>query len=133
MLIYTSEPEALRATLRDVFDLTHVDAGDGWLIFRLPPAEVGVHPAGPGESSHHLSFMCDDISQTMADLSARGITFSGPAEDQGLRDRELHGAAGRSAGPALPTSPSARDRSVGLTPRSAGRLTMGAAPARWTL
>ena len=83
MLIYTSEPEALRATLRDVFELSHVDAGEGWLIFRLPPAEVGVHPAGPGETSHHLSFMCDDISQTVADLSARGITFTGPPEDHG--------------------------------------------------
>ncbi len=44
-LLYTSEPEALRATLRDVFGFKHVDAGDGWLIFALPPAELGVHPA----------------------------------------------------------------------------------------
>ena len=48
MLLYTSEPEALRATLRDVFGWKHVDAGEGWLIFKLPPAELGVHPAeGP--------------------------------------------------------------------------------------
>ena len=48
MLVYTSEPEKVRAIFRDVFRWTHVDAGDGWLIFALPPAEIGVHPAeGP--------------------------------------------------------------------------------------
>ena len=48
MLFYTTEPEKLRAMLRDVFGWKHVDAGDGWLIFALPPAELGVHPAeGP--------------------------------------------------------------------------------------
>ena len=46
-LLYTSEPEVLRATLRDVFGWEHVDAHDGWLIFALPPAELGVHPADP--------------------------------------------------------------------------------------
>ena len=58
-LLYTSEPEKLRATLRDVFGWHHVDAHDGWLIFALPPAELGVHPSdGP---AHELSFMCDDL------------------------------------------------------------------------
>ncbi len=48
MLLYSSEPEKLRAALRDVFGWTFVDAGEGWLIFALPPAEIGVHPAeGP--------------------------------------------------------------------------------------
>ena len=48
VLLYSTEPEALRATLRDVFGWKHVDAGHGWLIFALPPAELGVHPAeGP--------------------------------------------------------------------------------------
>ena len=65
VLLYTSEPEALRATLRDVFGFKHVDAGEGWLIFALPPAELGVHPAeGPTHESgvrHQLTFMCDDI------------------------------------------------------------------------
>jgi hypothetical protein len=49
VLLYTTEPEALRAALRDVFGWAHVDAGEGWLIFRLPPAEIGVHPAGGEE------------------------------------------------------------------------------------
>mgnify|MGYP006203593707 CR=1 FL=1 len=69
MLLYTSEPEALRAMLRDVFGFTHVDAGGGWLIFALPPAELGVHPAeGPTWDSgvrHQISFMCDDIQATI--------------------------------------------------------------------
>jgi hypothetical protein len=51
-LIYTSEPDAVRALFRDVFAWQHVDAGDGWLIFKLPPAEVAVHPlmGSPGTS-----------------------------------------------------------------------------------
>jgi hypothetical protein len=87
MLFYTPEAEALRATLRDVFGLAHVDAGDGWLIFALPPAELGVHPAeGPTAAAdvrHQISFMCDDIHRTVADLKARGIQFTGEPEDQG--------------------------------------------------
>lgn len=79
MLLYTSEPEALRATLRDVFGWTNVDAGGGWLIFALPPAEVGVHPAEV--PSHQFSLMCDDIEQTVAELEAKGIEFRGEPED----------------------------------------------------
>jgi hypothetical protein len=81
-LLYTSKPEELRATLRDVFGWDHVDAHDGWLIFRLPPAELGVHPADA--PAHELSFMCDDIRATMADLEAKGIRFEGEPEDQGF-------------------------------------------------
>ena len=87
MLLYTSEPEALRAVLRDVFGFKYVDAGEGWLIFRLPPAEVGVHPAdGPTFESgmrHQISFMCDDIHKTTAELRARGVTVAGEPEDEG--------------------------------------------------
>lgn len=87
MLFYTPEAEALRATLRDAFGLPHVDAGEGWLIFRLPPAEIGVHPAeGPTFESgvrHQISFMCDDIHRTVAELKAKGISFTGEPEDEG--------------------------------------------------
>src|SRR5687767_5495807 len=69
VLLYTTEPDALRATLRDVFGWKHVDAGDGWLIFALPPAELGVHPAeGPTYDTgtrHQLTLMCDDIAATV--------------------------------------------------------------------
>ena len=87
MLLYTSEPEALRATLRDVFGWKHVDAGEGWLIFKLPPAELGVHPAeGPTYESgmrHQISLMCDDIHATVRELRAKGIAVEGEPEDEG--------------------------------------------------
>jgi catechol 2,3-dioxygenase-like lactoylglutathione lyase family enzyme len=87
VLLYTSEAEKLRATLRDVFGWKHVDAGDGWLIFALPPAEVGVHPAeGPTYESgvrHQFTLMCDDIQATVRDLRGKGIRIPGEPEDEG--------------------------------------------------
>jgi catechol 2,3-dioxygenase-like lactoylglutathione lyase family enzyme len=80
-LLYTSDPEALRACFRDVFGWDHVDAHDGWLIFALPPAELGIHPAE--QPAHELSFMCDDIEATMAELRAKGIEFDGEPVNQG--------------------------------------------------
>jgi Glyoxalase/Bleomycin resistance protein/Dioxygenase superfamily len=89
-LLYTPEAEAVRAILRDVLELHHVDAGDGWLIFELPPAEIAVHPTGmqpddPAASQphHELSFMCDDITETVADLRSRGVDVRGEPKDQG--------------------------------------------------
>ena len=86
-LLYTSEPEKVRALLRDAFGFTHVDAGDGWLIFALPPSELGVHPAeGPTYESgvrHQLSFMCDDIKKTTRELSAKGVEVKGEPQDEG--------------------------------------------------
>jgi hypothetical protein len=87
MLLYTSEPDALRGVLRDVFGWKHVDAGDGWLIFALPPAELGVHPAeGPTYDSgvrHQITLMCDDIRKTIAELRSKGIPVEGEPEDEG--------------------------------------------------
>jgi hypothetical protein len=87
VLLYTTEAEALRATIRDVFGWRHVDAGAGWLIFALPPAELGVHPAeGPTFESgarHQLSLMCDDIHATVRDLRASGIHVEGEPTDEG--------------------------------------------------
>ena len=87
ILLYTSEPERLRAVLRDVFKWKHVDAGEGWLIFALPPAELGVHPAeGPtfeGGMRHQLTLMCDDIQATLRDLRAQGIEIEGEPSDEG--------------------------------------------------
>jgi catechol 2,3-dioxygenase-like lactoylglutathione lyase family enzyme len=87
MLLYSSEPDALRSTLRDVFGLKPVDAGDGWLIFALPPTELGVHPAeGPTHDSgvrHQVTFMCDDIQATVAELRRKGIHIEGEPEDEG--------------------------------------------------
>ena len=87
MLFYTSEPEQLRAMLRDVFGFKHVDAGGGWLIFGLPPSEIGVHPAeGPSYEAgtrHQITFMCNDINGTIAELRAKGVRIEGEPRDEG--------------------------------------------------
>jgi hypothetical protein len=76
-LLYSSEPEKLRAVLRDVFALPNIDIGHGWMIFALPPSEVAVHPAdGPTFASgvrHQFTFMCDNIANTVRELKAKGI------------------------------------------------------------
>ena len=84
-LLYTSEPDALRAALRDVFGWGYVEAHPGWLIFKLPPAELGVHPLADGEAPmHQLSFMCDDLETTMAKLRERGIEIRGEPQNTGF-------------------------------------------------
>ncbi len=87
VLLYSSEPEALRTILRDVFGWKHIDAGDGWLIFALPPAEVAVHPAeGPSQKAavgHEFTLMCDDIEATIGELRSKGVDVKGDPEDQG--------------------------------------------------
>lgn len=80
VIIYTTDADADRAFFRDVLEYPSVDAGHGWLIFKLPPAEVALHPAAEG--SHELLLMCDNLEQTMADLSARGVEFVRPVERQ---------------------------------------------------
>lgn len=88
VLLYSPKPEALRATLRDVFGWKNVDAGDGWLIFALPPAELGVHPAeGPTHESgvrHQFTLMCDDIEATIRELRSKGIDVKGEPTDEGF-------------------------------------------------
>jgi hypothetical protein len=81
-LIYTSEADAVRAVFRDVFGWEHVDVGDNWLIFKLPPAELGVHPS-EYETRRDVSLMCDDLEATMAELQAKGIVFEGEPLDEG--------------------------------------------------
>jgi hypothetical protein len=79
-LIYTPAADDLRALLTDAFCLSYIDAGEGWPIYALPPAELGVHPAS--EPSYELSLMCDDITSTITDLRARGVRFSGEPEER---------------------------------------------------
>jgi predicted enzyme related to lactoylglutathione lyase len=80
-VLYTADPDGVRAVLRDVFGWKHVDAGDGWLIFALPPAEVGVHPGDtPGAQ---LSLMCDDIEATLAELREKGVQVRGETQSAG--------------------------------------------------
>lgn len=82
-LLYSSQPEALRTLLIDILGLGHVDDGqdEGWLIFRLPPAELGVHPGDT--PAHEISLMCDDLQATMDELRAKGVDFRGEPTDQG--------------------------------------------------
>jgi catechol 2,3-dioxygenase-like lactoylglutathione lyase family enzyme len=75
VLIYSPDAEADRAFLGDVLGFASVDAGDGWLIFKLPPAEVAVHPTD-GQPLHELSLMCDDLETTLAALTAKGVEVS---------------------------------------------------------
>jgi len=80
-IIYTKDADAVRSFLRDALDLPAVDAGGGWLLFTLPPAEVAVHPTEL-DSHHELYLMCDDIHTTVADLEAKGAVFSQPVTEQ---------------------------------------------------
>ncbi|MBL8763632.1 MAG: extradiol dioxygenase [Phycisphaerae bacterium] len=97
-LLYSSEPEALRAVLRDVFGWRHVDAGEGWLIFALPPAEVGVHPtegpADPTRGRHQLAFMCDDIRATVRELRTKGVEVRGDPEPRSFGTTVMLGLPG---------------------------------------
>ena len=85
MLIYTSDADADRAFFRDVLGFAHVDAGHGWLIFRLPPAEAAVHPTdagaphshdAPAMAGAHLYLMCDDVEAEVGALADKGVTCS---------------------------------------------------------
>lgn len=80
-IIYSTNADADRAFFRDVLKLPSVDAGGGWLIFGLPPAEVAVHPSEENEV-HELYLMCDDIKALVAEMKRQGIKC-GEVDDQG--------------------------------------------------
>jgi len=80
-LIYAPDADKARAFFRDVLGFASVDAGHGWLIFALPPAELGIHPAPA--PSHELYLMCDDLDSTMQQLAAKGVKF-GKIEQAGF-------------------------------------------------
>jgi catechol 2,3-dioxygenase-like lactoylglutathione lyase family enzyme len=81
-IIFSQQADDVRAFFRDTLGFNAVDAGDGWLIFGLPPAEVAVHPAeAPGQDELYL--LCDDINATVEELKAKGVEFSKPISDEG--------------------------------------------------
>ena len=80
-LLYTPKPDELRAFIRDKLGLPFTDTGEGWLIFDLPEADLGVHPSE--SASHSISFYCDDITKTVEDLKSRGVEFTSGISDEG--------------------------------------------------
>jgi hypothetical protein len=82
-IIFTRDAEGVRAFLRNVLELPSVDAGGGWLIFALPPAELAAHPAEE-EGRHELYLMCDDIQATVTALRAKGVDVSDEISDEGF-------------------------------------------------
>jgi catechol 2,3-dioxygenase-like lactoylglutathione lyase family enzyme len=85
-IVFSEDAEAARAFIRDVLGFPHVDAGQGWLIFGLPPGELALHP-GPGwgraVGDHELFLMCDDVERTVAELERKGVEFVSPIADEG--------------------------------------------------
>lgn len=82
-VIFTRDAERDRAFFRDVLEFPSVDAGGGWLIFALPPAELAAHPAEEG-GQHQLYLMCADVEATVAELTAKGVEFARPISDEGF-------------------------------------------------
>ena len=80
VILYSQNAEADRNFINEIFGFGSVDGGGGWLIFRLPPAEIAFHPGD--EFRHELFLMCDDLDATMANLQQRGAVFKGGVEDQ---------------------------------------------------
>ena len=81
-IVFSPDAAKVRAFFADVLSLPSVDAGGGWLIFALPPAELAVHPAD-GDGRHELYLMCDDIHATLAELRAKGVEVARDVSDQG--------------------------------------------------
>jgi predicted enzyme related to lactoylglutathione lyase len=81
-IVFSSAADEVRAFLSDVLGLAAVDAGGGWPIYALPPAELAVHPAD-GASYHELYLMCDDIHATLAELTVKGVEVAQEVSDRG--------------------------------------------------
>lgn len=83
-IIYAEDAEAARGFFRDVLGLAHVDAHDGWLIFKSPPAEIAVHPSEPAESGRaEFYLMCDDLLATVDELRSKGVEFTAEVSNAG--------------------------------------------------
>ena len=82
VIVYSKDAEADRAFFRDVIGFKSVDAGHGWLIFALPPAEAAFHPTGGDNSPHELYFLCDNLKAEMASLASKGVSCSEVHEER---------------------------------------------------
>ena len=86
-MFYTSAVQEMRAFIRDKLRFPFTDVGEGWLIFDVPEADMGCHPSDDRPSArpgtHAISFYCDDIHKTVADLKSRGVEFTRDVKDEG--------------------------------------------------
>jgi predicted enzyme related to lactoylglutathione lyase len=80
-LLYSSDPDATRQFFQDAMQLSSVDAGRGWLIFAMPPAELAVHPSD-GEKTSDIYLMCDDLQRTLDELASHKVTVTQPITEQ---------------------------------------------------
>ena len=105
-IIYSDAADEVRAFLRDVLGFRSVDAGGGWLVFALPPAELAVHPAD-GDARHELYLMCDDIEATIAELTAKGAQVTPITEQRWGRLTSITLPGGSEVGLYEPRHPTA--------------------------
>jgi catechol 2,3-dioxygenase-like lactoylglutathione lyase family enzyme len=90
-MFYSSDAEATRKFIKETLGFPHCDVGGGWLIFQCPEADMGIHPAekaaklGEGAAGEHsISFYCDNVEQTVAELKKKGVEFTAGIEDHGF-------------------------------------------------
>jgi catechol 2,3-dioxygenase-like lactoylglutathione lyase family enzyme len=81
-IVYSPDPDRVRAFFDEVLGFASVDAGHGWLIFALPPAELAVHPAGEAAGRQELYLMCDDLQETVQELERKGVELSRPIREE---------------------------------------------------
>ena len=111
VILYSKDADADRAFFRDVLKYPYADAGHGWLIFALPPAEVAMHPSDENDV-HELYLMCDDVHALIAEMKAKNVACSPSTRSAGARSRASRSpAAARSASTSqAPLAAEARER-----------------------
>jgi catechol 2,3-dioxygenase-like lactoylglutathione lyase family enzyme len=109
VIMFSRDPEADRAFFADALGRPHVDAGGGWLIFKLPPAELAMHPSD-GPTGPELYLMCDDLEATMEDLRAKGVDFADISEERWGRLTRFRLPGGGDVGIYEPRHPLAIDQ-----------------------
>ncbi|HTQ04151.1 MAG TPA: hypothetical protein VMI54_09845 [Polyangiaceae bacterium] len=128
VILYSKKPDADRAFLQRTLGLSHVDAGGGWLIFALPPAEVAVHPAS--KNSHELYLMCDDVNAFIATVAKHGIRCSPVSEQRWGLLTTLTLPGGGKLGVYEPRHARPSAKPARATPRASGGASKRAAPKK---
>ncbi len=129
-VIFSRAPAEARALLDKILDGTRVDAGGGWMIFALPPAEIAVHPTD-GAPGHELYLMCQDIEKTITELREKGVKFSRPVQETSWgRTTAFALPGGGELGLYQPRHPSALARPVSAAKRAGRRAGTGSLPTK---